>query len=117
VARLPADDTTEVALVHEANIGGEAREAGLPARQALECISSSNAHTVARDRLTGRRTEYAAEMMRRHPELSSEVGERAIWVLCQRFADAVGQRAASAEGGRPSSLYTAPIHLLERASR
>jgi hypothetical protein len=63
-ARLRADDAAEVALVGEAEVGGEAGEVVVAGGEALHRDARAEAHAVARDRAAVRGAEDAAQMVR-----------------------------------------------------
>jgi hypothetical protein len=62
-----------VALVGEANVGSQAREVALAARESLERGACSKPHAVTRDRVASRRMEDAAEVVGRDRQSACEL--------------------------------------------
>jgi hypothetical protein len=114
VPRLAADDAAEVALIGEAEIGGQPREGALAAGQALERGADAQPHPVARERVTRGGAEDAAEVMSGDAEIGGQLGERAVRVGGQRLMRGVGEASPFADGGRPAGGDTPGIRLLQR---
>jgi hypothetical protein len=114
VPRLAADDAAEVALIGEAEIGGQPREGALAAGQALERGADAQPHPVARERVTRGGAEDAAEVMGGDAEIGGKLGERAVRVGGQRLMRGVGEASPFADGGRPAGGDTPGIRLLQR---
>jgi hypothetical protein len=77
VPRLLADDAAEVALVGEAKIGRQPRQALLAAGESLQRVAGAQADAMAGDRVAGRCGKDAAEVVGRDRDPASEVGQGA----------------------------------------
>jgi hypothetical protein len=112
---LATDRAAEVALVCEAEFGGEACDVGLSVGEAVEGGSHAQPDAMAGDGVSGDRMENAAEVVRGDAERARQVREGTKWVGGERFASAVREHASSASRGRPVGGDATWIQLLERA--
>jgi hypothetical protein len=64
VSGLAAEGAAQVALIGEAEVGGDARELSVASGDAVERGAGSQQQAVARDRLPGVGAEDAAEVVR-----------------------------------------------------
>jgi hypothetical protein len=104
VPGLAADDAAEVALIGEAEIGGQSREGALAGGQALERGADAQPHPVARERVTRGGAEDAAEVMGGDAEIGGQLGKRAVRVGGQRLVGGVGEaRRWRTVAGRPAA--------------
>lgn len=62
---LSRDDPAEVALVGEAQLGGQTRQVALARGQALERAASTQTHAMTRDAMAGLGAKDATEVMGR----------------------------------------------------
>jgi hypothetical protein len=104
-----------VALVGEAEVGGEPRQVLLAARQAIERGTGAEAHPVASDRVAGRPREDAAQVVGRDRQCACQLGEGAPGLRGQRLARAVGHGATSSTQASRAVVDLAPL-LDQRAS-
>jgi hypothetical protein len=63
LAGICTQDAAEVTLIGEADISGQARQVVLAGCKSLERRSRAQPHAMAGDRVAGRDTEDAAEVM------------------------------------------------------
>jgi hypothetical protein len=70
---LLSDYATEVALIDEAELGGQAREVLLAAREPLQRAAHTQSHPMTGDGLAGQRAKDSAEMMGRDREHAGDL--------------------------------------------
>jgi hypothetical protein len=104
-----------VALVCEAEFGGEACDVGLSVGEAVEGGSHAQPDAMAGDGVSGDRMENAAEVVVwGDAERARQVREGTKWVGASA-SRAVREHASSASRGRPAGGDATWIQLLERA--
>ena len=107
----------EVTVIGEADVGGKPGEVALAVSHAIERVAHPKAHPVARDRMPGRCSKRAAEVVRRDRERPGQFAKRCLWARRQRLANAIDQRSAGAGRRRPTGGNSPRIGPLKRASR
>src|SRR5256885_7930617 len=63
-------------LISKSDVGGQSREVALPICQPLEHRARTKSHAVTGDRITGRSTKDAAEVMGRNRDGACELRKR-----------------------------------------
>ena len=117
MTRFTSHYAAKVTVIGEADVGGKPGEVALAVGQAIEHIAHAKVHPVARDRMPGRCSKRAAEVVRRDRERPGQFAKRCLWARRQRLANAIDQRSASAGRRRPTGGNSARITPLKRASR
>jgi len=103
-------------LIGETDISGQARQVVLAACKSLERRSGAESHAMAGDRVAGRGTEDAAEVMGRDRQRACEPWQRAAGLRGQQLASVLDQAAASAGRRGPSDGNAAWIGLFKRGA-
>ena len=75
VPRLVADHAAEVALVGEAEVGGQPRQLQFAAGQAIQRGPGPEAHAVSGDGVAGGGAKEPAELCRRHVQRGRQVSQ------------------------------------------
>jgi hypothetical protein len=115
--RFTTQYAVQVALVGEADVGGEPREIALAAGQALERAAGAQPRAVPGDRVAGRRAEDAAQVVPGDRRLARELGQRSVRVGGERLAGAVDGGAPGARRRRTARADAAWVDLRERSRR